>query len=91
MQGLDRVLHTKRKEIVTKFLKYFKLRWVRDPTIAGACALVRSTIKEKISIEDNEELCRLVTIDEIETIFRSMSASKVPGPDEFSGYFYNQY
>lgn len=47
MQGLDGVLHTDREEIVTKFLEYFKSRWVGDLTTEGACDLVRSTIRKR--------------------------------------------
>lgn len=68
MQGLDVVLHTDREEIGMEFLEYFKSRWARDPTMEGACDLVWRTIVEKISIEDNTELCRPVTIYEIETV-----------------------
>lgn len=74
-----------------EFLEYFKSRFVGDPTIESVCNLVRSTIEEKISIEDNVELCRPITTDEIETVLRSISASKALGPNRFSGYFYKYY
>lgn len=44
---------------------------------------MQNTISEDIIAEVNEDLCRHVTINEIEIVFKSMSASKVLGPDGF--------
>lgn len=49
------------------------------------------TIEEKISIEDNAELRKDVTVNVIEIVFRLSSANKTPGLDSFYRYFYKHY
>lgn len=42
-------------------------------------------------MEDNKELYKPVTGEEIEAMLQSMDATKAPGLDGFSGYFYKYY
>lgn len=65
---MDGVLWIDKEEIVTKFLEYIKSMWAGDPTMERAWDLVWSIIEENIFVEDNTELCRFVTIDEIEIV-----------------------
>lgn len=76
VKGLNGVLRTDKDDIPMEFLEYFKSRWASDPTMVSVWHLVWSTIEEKVSVKDNAELCRPVTIDDIKTIFWLMSASK---------------
>jgi hypothetical protein len=44
--------------------------------------------EEKLNVEDNENLCRHFTIDEVEKALFSMKKNKAPGPDNIPIEFY---
>jgi hypothetical protein len=48
-------------------------------------------IENVISTEENENLCRVPSAEEIRTIVFEMHSLKAPGPDGFPGLFYRSY
>ena len=45
----------------------------------------------KLSQEEKENPNRLITSTEIETVIKSLPTSKSPGPDGFTGEFYQKF
>ena len=45
----------------------------------------------KMNQEEVENLNRLITSPEIETVFRNLPANKSPGPDSFTAEFYQKF
>ena len=45
----------------------------------------------KLNQEEIENLNRLITSPEIETVFRNLPANKSPGPDVFTAEFYQKF
>ena len=45
----------------------------------------------KLNQEEIEDLNRLITSTEIETIVKNLPTNKSPGPDDFTGEFYQTY
>ena len=45
----------------------------------------------KLNQEEIENLNRPITSTEIETVIRNLSANKSPGPDSFTGEFYQKF
>ena len=45
----------------------------------------------KLNQEEIEDLNRLITSTEIETIVKNLPTNKSPGPDDFTGEFYQKF
>ena len=45
----------------------------------------------KLNHQEIENLKRPITSTEIETVIRNLSANKIPGPDGFTGEFYQKF
>ena len=45
----------------------------------------------KVNQEEIENLNRLITSTEIETVIRNLPTNKSPGPDGFTGEFYKKF
>ena len=45
----------------------------------------------KLNHEEEENLNRLITSMEIETVIRTLPANKSPGPDSFTAEFYQNF
>ena len=45
----------------------------------------------KLNQEEIDQLCRLITRNEIEYVIKILPTNESPGPDEFTGEFYQTY
>ena len=79
------------KEIAGVACKYFENLFTSTPTTEAVYADIFQGFQTKITSEINDDLTRTVTIEEIRDSVFSIGPTKAPGPDGFTGDFYQRF
>lgn len=78
-----------KKEIKQEIVGYFQNLFTTDGPRCWEESL--ACINPIVTVEMNEVLLQLVSIDEVKSAAFQLGALKTPGPDGFPGLFYQQY
>jgi len=87
----DGILKKGDKEIAEVATNYFAELFTATPTSEETYEAVFQGFQSKITDEMNEDLTKGVTIEEIREAVLSIGPTKAPGPDGFTGDFYQQF
>jgi len=91
VQNDDGILKKGDKEIAEVATNYFAELFTATPTSEETYEAVFQGFQSKITDEMNEDLTKGVTIEEIREAVLSIGPTKAPGPDGFTGDFYQQF
>ncbi|KAJ6849156.1 uncharacterized protein M6B38_270760 [Iris pallida] len=87
IRGVDGVEVRGHSDISTAALTYFSRLFEKDRIVAEAGLL--GVIPQLIEVEDNNELIKSISRDEVEAAVKALSNDSASGPDGFSGGFYD--
>lgn len=87
----DGILRKGNRNIAAVATKYFEDLFTSKPTLDAIYTEVFQGFQSRITAEMNEELTKDVTIKEIRNSVFSVGPTKAPGPDGFTGDFYQQF
>lgn len=88
---IDGIITDDKQLIATHVIDFYKNLFRADAGVSSDISFIRSVVPSLVSDDDNASLVRCPTFDEIKTTVFSMDGSSAPGPDGFSGIFYQTF